>query len=270
MSRELALRIASGVVGLPLVILLVRAGPVTTGALLAVAAAVATSEYYRIVFGRVPALGWVGVVGATAVPIVGAVAPDLAPATVFAAAVVGTSMLAWTGCLLLGPRATAPEHAGHIVAGFLFTAGGFAALSVLRCGPGGAAWVLLVFAASWGNDAAAYFGGRLLGRHPISPVSPHKTWEGAVAGMVGGTAVLLVVRRWVPGLAVSGSVMLGILAGVAGPVGDFCKSLLKRAYQVKDSGHLIPGHGGLLDRVDAVLFNAVVVLVARSAVSTLS
>ena len=124
--------------------------------------------------------------------------------------------------------------------------------------PTGGGQALLV----WGNDTAAYFVGRSLGRHKLLPaVSPGKTWEGLLGGTVGGIAALLAVQGLLPqGLGVRDCLVLGLLTAIFGPLGDLSKSMLKRTYQVKDSGHLLPGHGGMLDRIDAVLFNAPVVL----------
>ena len=261
--REVALRIGSAVVLLPGVIWLIQRSVATSAFLFALAAAIATWEYYRLVFRVLPLVAWLGVLGAAAVPLASAIAP-MAPATVLATTAIALSMLAWASHLFVGPRERAPERVGHVLAGFLFTSAGFTALSILRAGSSGAAWVMVVLAASWGNDTIAYFGGRLFGRTRLSPISPHKTWEGAVAGLAGGTAILLVARSLIPlGLDTLDCVLLGFITGIAGPIGDLCKSMLKRAYDAKDSGHLIPGHGGVLDRIDSVLFNAMAVLLVR-------
>jgi phosphatidate cytidylyltransferase len=131
----------------------------------------------------------------------------------------------------------------------------------------GFAWVILAFVVSWLNDTLAYFAGRFFGKTPFYPkVSPKKTWEGfmggvagSVLGAIGTKATFLLVpqpssERFDLGWA--GCVGLGLGASVLGPLGDLAESMLKRAAGVKDSGHLIPGHGGLLDRIDALLFVA--------------
>lgn len=111
-----------------------------------------------------------------------------------------------------------------------------------------------VLVSVWGADTFAYAAGRLLGKHPLFPrVSPKKTWEGAAGGLVGAFAVLAGFKLAV--LAVLGwadVAVLALCAGVAGPLGDLTESLFKRAAGVKDSGRVLPGHGGVLDRVDAV------------------
>jgi phosphatidate cytidylyltransferase len=116
--------------------------------------------------------------------------------------------------------------------------------------------VLLAYAATWGNDTLAYFAGRALGRHQLYPrISPKKTWEGFAGGVLGSVLGALVVRFYfLPHLSAETCVILGLGASLLGPAGDLCESMLKRAAGVKDSGKLLPGHGGLLDRIDALLF----------------
>ena len=111
---------------------------------------------------------------------------------------------------------------------------------------------------TWANDTLAYFAGRFLGRHKLYPeVSPNKTWEGFFGGMVGSVVGMFIARAFFfPVFTVADCLVLGIVGGILGPIGDLCESMLKRAYGVKDSGRIIPGHGGILDRIDALLFNA--------------
>jgi phosphatidate cytidylyltransferase len=127
-----------------------------------------------------------------------------------------------------------------------------------RDAPHGRAWVLMAIALTFSNDTGAYFAGRGLGRHKLYPaVSPAKTVEGAIGGMLAGVLVMLGARAlFVPWLTVRDCLLAALVAGVIGPIGDLVESLIKRSFGVKDSGHLIPGHGGMLDRIDALLFAA--------------
>lgn len=131
----------------------------------------------------------------------------------------------------------------------------------------GFAWVILTFVSTWLNDTLAYFAGRFFGKHPLYPrVSPKKTWEGFLGGVLGSVLGALLVKAAflvlplpqgeVFRLSWAGCVGVGLGASVLGPLGDLCESMLKRSAGVKDSGRLIPGHGGLLDRIDALLFVA--------------
>jgi phosphatidate cytidylyltransferase len=140
----------------------------------------------------------------------------------------------------------------------VFYVGGLTALLGLlhRQLEDGPRWVLLALAATFANDTAAYFVGRAFGRHKLYPtISPGKTVEGAVGGVLGAIAALFLVRAtFFPILTAVDCVLLGLPASLLGPVGDLVESLLKRSAGVKDSGRLLPGHGGLLDRIDALLF----------------
>lgn len=120
----------------------------------------------------------------------------------------------------------------------------------------GAAATLLVVALVIVSDSMQYYSGRLLGRRALAPaISPKKTVEGAVGGLVFATIFFTVAAAWVfPGTTVVSRIVLGMVAVVLGIAGDLFESRLKRAAGVKDSSTLIPGHGGALDRIDALLF----------------
>jgi phosphatidate cytidylyltransferase len=116
-------------------------------------------------------------------------------------------------------------------------------------------WVLLAFSLTWIIDAVAYFVGRAFGRHKWWPrLSPKKTWEGLIGGSVAGIVAAPLLGAWWLHLDPWWCLLLGLLAAVAAPLGDLSVSLFKRMAQAKDSGNLIPGHGGLLDRMDSLLF----------------
>lgn len=131
-------------------------------------------------------------------------------------------------------------------------------LPLLRREPGGLAWIFLVLAISWLGDTGAYFAGRAFGKHKLyERISPKKTWEGVLGGVVAATAGTFVVRA--VGLLPLSNVevlALGPVLCVAGVVGDLAESMMKRSFDVKDSGWILPGHGGLLDRIDSLLFVA--------------
>jgi phosphatidate cytidylyltransferase len=116
--------------------------------------------------------------------------------------------------------------------------------------------IFFLYLVVWGGDAAAYYVGSLLGRHPLSPlVSPRKTVEGAVAGAAGSVVAALAARAWFfQPLRVGDAVLAGLLLAAVGILGDLVESMWKRGSGLKDSASLVPGHGGLLDRCDSLLF----------------
>jgi phosphatidate cytidylyltransferase len=133
---------------------------------------------------------------------------------------------------------------------------------ILRQMDGGhGGWVFLALFCTFASDSFAYLLGRLFGKHKMAPyISPNKSWEGAAAGVVGAMVVSVLVANFF-GLPLNNwqSAALGILISIFGQLGDLVKSLFKRNMQVKDSGHVLPGHGGFLDRMDSVAFTGVLV-----------
>ncbi|MGQ4806850.1 hypothetical protein NKDENANG_00186 [Candidatus Entotheonellaceae bacterium PAL068K] len=142
--------------------------------------------------------------------------------------------------------------------GVLFIGWSLSHLILLRHLETGKGYIFFLCGIVWLNDSAAMYVGKGLGRHQMAPViSPGKTWEGAIGGILGGLlAATLGARVFLPHLALWQSVLLGFLLALAAQISDLGESMLKRYTGVKDSGALIPGHGGLLDRIDGLLFAA--------------
>jgi phosphatidate cytidylyltransferase len=117
-------------------------------------------------------------------------------------------------------------------------------------------WLFFALSLNWVGDIAALYIGRMIGRHKLAPlVSPGKSWEGAAASMIASVAYgALYFPRLLPSVPLLEALGLAALANIAGQLGDLCESALKRGAGVKDSGTLLPGHGGWLDRVDSTLF----------------
>lgn len=124
-----------------------------------------------------------------------------------------------------------------------------------RGAPEGAGLIILSLALGWIADTAGYFAGRFLGKHKLyEAVSPKKTIEGAIGGLLGAVLSPVVAHFTIlPSLPLAHGVALGLVGGAVGQMGDLGESLLKRSTGIKDSGAIVPGHGGILDRVDAVL-----------------
>jgi len=152
-----------------------------------------------------------------------------------------------------------------IFAGILYVGWLLSYLVALRGLDDGRSWVFLAIFATFGSDSAAYFVGRTMGKNKLAPVvSPNKTWEGAAGGLIGGIIVSLFFLLPTPVRLTAfvnwwQIVILGLMISVFGQLGDLVESLLKRNTGVKDSGNLFPGHGGILDRMDSIVFAVVVV-----------
>lgn len=145
----------------------------------------------------------------------------------------------------------------RILLGLVWVALPLALLSTLRESHG-AAVLMILFVLIVVSDSAQYFSGRAFGRHKLAPViSPKKTIEGSIGGLVAATAIApWLGSLWLPGVPAVWMAVGGAAIAIAGMAGDLFESWLKRRAGVKDSGNLIPGHGGILDRIDAFLFAA--------------
>jgi phosphatidate cytidylyltransferase len=117
-------------------------------------------------------------------------------------------------------------------------------------------WLFFGLSLNWAGDIAALYVGRAFGRHKLAPeVSPGKSWEGAAASTVASVIYAAIYFQWLlPAVPLAGALGLTVIANIAGQLGDLCESAMKRGAGVKDSGTLLPGHGGWLDRVDSSLF----------------
>ncbi|MDP2920070.1 MAG: phosphatidate cytidylyltransferase [Dehalococcoidia bacterium] len=150
-------------------------------------------------------------------------------------------------------------------AGILYIGWLLGYIVALRHLDGGRDWVFFALFCTFGSDTAAFFIGRATGRHKLSPsISPAKTWEGAIGGVLGAVGISLLFLLDTPvslatQLSVWQAIMLAVLVSISGQLGDLVESLFKRNVGAKDSGKLIPGHGGILDRMDSVVFAVVVV-----------
>ncbi len=260
-QRNLAVRVATGLVLFPAAVWLAWTGGLTFAVTCAVAAAVAAAELLLMTEGRLGLLEAAGAAVAAAFPL----------GAWLALGGGGRQAIEWIGLGLAfgvmslltlalfrrGPIANASRAAGAVALAWLYCGLLVSTVTGLRL-RFGFGWVLLVFVMTWANDTFAYFAGRFFGRHKLwERVSPHKTWEGFAGGALGSVVGALAVRALLlDALPPWAALLAGAGAAVIGPLGDLAESMLKRAAGVKDSGRLIPGHGGLLDRIDALLFVA--------------
>jgi len=251
-------RIISGVVIAVVAVVIISRGGWLFFGLGVVLAFAGLNEFYRLVrrykpfplagfvgLGLMLAFAWLG----TPLALLGACA-----ATVALSALLG---------MLAGLKPGVTARIGVTALGALYAGLGFAFLLLMRrlalpeIPSFGRDMVLTVVFGTWAGDTVAYFAGKWFGATPMTPtLSPKKTWEGFAGGLI-GTVLLVVLIGLYTELDALQSVILGATIGVVGPVGDLFESLVKRDVQIKDSGRGIPGHGGVLDRFDALLWTAV-------------
>jgi len=257
--KNLALRVVSAVVLLPSAVWLTWIGGVPFALLAAVASGVMAYELVRM-FVPSGHGSWFGAVVAAAFPLSILTAPhgQLLPGWFPLAVAAATIVLLVLFLFGRAPVEEVPRGVGIVAFSWLYCGLLLTPLVGLRDHfPHGFGWVVLAFLATWGNDTLAYFAGHAFGKHKLFPrISPKKTWEGFIGGVAGsllGVSLVwwLLLRE---DLALGGALAIGAGASILGPLGDLAESLVKRAAGVKDSSSIIPGHGGLLDRVDALLF----------------
>jgi phosphatidate cytidylyltransferase len=129
----------------------------------------------------------------------------------------------------------------------------------------GLVWFFTLLAIVFSGDISAYLVGVLFGKHKINPrFSPKKTWEGSLGGLIGSLLAGYVSSHFLPQIQLNALLMTALCAGFIAQFGDFFESLIKRVAEVKDSGSLMPGHGGVLDRLDGVLFASPIILIVAS------
>jgi phosphatidate cytidylyltransferase len=246
-------RILVAVVLLPVVLGAAYLGGWWLFALVLVAAMISLHEYWLMARGLAP-LAPAGYVGAV-LALLGA---QLSGLGWMVGGALTTFALAFLLKAVSEARAAANAAISSTVMGALWIGGGLAFMLLLRDLPAhGRLALYTVLIAVWAGDTLAYFGGRLLGRHKMAPAtSPGKTWEGFVFGSAATIFVAFVALYKQDFLSIPQSIVLGVILAIVGPLGDLFESLLKRDAGVKDSGRLLGGHGGMLDRLDAFFFAA--------------
>lgn len=243
---------------LPFIIFLIWKGGGYFAGLVSVACLLALCEYFRIVFnpkGRTVS-GLILLLGLmTGLGIIWAAHKNSAELILGAMAL----NLMLSACFSLTQFKSDPvilENVAKQSQGIIYIPLFLSFLVLIRNGADGMAWVFLIIATVFAGDVGAFYAGRNLGWHKLCPsVSPGKTVEGAVGGLVGNLLVVGLFKCFfLTTLSWGGCILLALSMGIAGQVGDLFESEFKRFSGVKDSGVILPGHGGILDRIDALLF----------------
>lgn len=256
-TEKLLTRTTSGAIYALLIVACLFIGPFTTTLLVVCMAWLCCSEFFRMtrMGGRMPN------------EIYGLSAAILFPLAAYFRGVAGLAvvlllfLVAIAAWYVATPRAGIGDVAVSVF-GPIYTSFAFSAIVLVRVsdkGVHGALLTLGVMLSLWANDAVAYLVGSRIGSHKLAPrISPNKSWEGFWAGLAGSIAVWVVLAlAGVANIGVPLAAVVGLVVGIVGVVGDLFESRIKRGVGVKDSGNLIPGHGGLLDRSDSLLFGSI-------------
>ncbi len=212
-------------------------------------------EFYRMLSAKgFPCWGWLGVACGGALPLTFYVGGRANPGVV--AALVALSFI--VGLFARQELATSLQSVAFTLLGVFYVGWLLSYVLLLHLLIDGPYYVFYIFGVVWLGDAAALIAGTLIGRHKLAPsISPGKTIEGAVGGLLGSLCGATLGGLWLLGhFRLAQCIALGCMLAVLGQLGDLSESCLKRSAGVKDSGVLIPGHGGILDKVDGILFGA--------------
>jgi len=255
-------RVLTALVGIPVILAAIWWGAPWLTLLVALAVALGLAEFYRLTapgVGRLPI--FLGILWAVALALIGGIAESplgLLRASAWALLVGVFAALLWLIALYRGGKL--PLAAIYLLAGPLYLGFSLAhALALYHWGNDlaiGRGWLLFALFVTFASDTGAFFTGRAVGRHKMAPsISPGKTWEGAAGGfLLALLAALALAQALKLGLPFWQAGLIGAATAVAAQAGDLWESKLKRLSRVKDSGSIIPGHGGILDRLDSLVF----------------
>ncbi len=267
-------RILVGLVGIPATIALIYADARVFSAVIIPLTTLALLEFYKLAESKhaVPNKV-VGVIGSIALQIlfllytVSTTAQGAQIMVYLTVAAIGFVLLTLTAEMFRAEE-NALLNTSLTVFGVVYVTVCLSMLMMLRSnvnigGFDGASLTVTLFAGVWMCDSAAYFTGLAIGKHKLFPrVSPKKTWEGAIGGGIAAVLIVIGLFTWLmPTVPMIHAVVIGAIIAVFGPIGDLAESWLKRDAVVKDSSHIIPGHGGILDRFDSMLFVAPLVTI---------
>jgi phosphatidate cytidylyltransferase len=257
--RNLALRLLTAAIWVPFILWMLYAGPPWLFLLVtAIMCALAARELFRMIAPGDRLMMLLGL-PSTLVLFTVVALPEARPYAI--AALVALPLIAFSLSLARpGPTERAALQMGWMLAGPLYLGILFGTIADLYRHPSGGSWVVLALICGFFSDTGGYFVGQRWGKHALHPVSPKKTVEGSLGGlaaaMLGGVVAHFVI---LPQLPIPTMLALCFVATMLGQLGDLSESLIKRSVGVKDSGTILPGHGGVLDRSDAMLFSAATV-----------
>jgi phosphatidate cytidylyltransferase len=248
-------RWATGVIAVPILIMIIAYGSEGMFTLLiAFATLVGVAEYNRMVFGAGRSREKMETIAVALMILSSAAAGEkIIILAILSFAVMAVLML---NLLRISEEGLDMIRVGKVIMGIMYIPLLMSHFILIRQTSTGVLWIFFILVLAFSGDIAAYYVGRGIGRRKLLPeVSPGKTIEGTIGLVAGSIAGCLLFRQlFFPLLSVPHTVILGLVGSIAGQLGDLCESALKRAAGVKDSGAILPGHGGILDRLDCLMF----------------
>ena len=260
-------RVTSALLGFPLVVVILTFGnKYVVDIFLALVAMLGMQEYFNAVAKESKPVRWVGYLSCLSIALVHIVPQFLTEQlqrTILLIVIPLINLILFAQVIITDMKINFKDIA-YTLFGIIYVIGNILFISLLRGTEHGIILVWYAIISAWGTDIFAYIVGKRWGKHKFSKVSPKKSIEGCVAGIVGAVVIAMIYTFAINSIfnLEYSYVLIGIITtvlSIAGQLGDFAASSIKRYVDIKDYSNLIPGHGGILDRFDSILFNAVVV-----------
>ncbi|MDO5557170.1 MAG: phosphatidate cytidylyltransferase [Clostridia bacterium] len=253
-------RIISAAIGLPLILLVLFIGnKYLMDIVISVTSIICLYEFYKAFSKKVKPIKWIGYVFAVSIMFI-----HLLPQNFLAEIYIGMLLLAiliaFIQCVVSKMKYNILDIAVTFI-GIMYVVLSLSFISLISGMNNGNVYIWIVFIIPWMTDTFAYFIGKRIGKHKISTISPKKSWEGAIGGLLGaviGMSIYLFIINRITQVEIHyiSVIICTLLISIISQIGDFAASTIKRYVEVKDFGNLLPGHGGLLDRIDSIIFCA--------------
>ena len=253
-------RITSGLLGFPLVVIIFLIGnKYIVDVLLTIVAILAIDEYFKAVSKICKPINWVGYLSCISISLIHVIPPENLSIVITLS--IPTILLILFSTVIATDMKTNFKDVAYTFLGIFYIVFFTMFIAFINGMKDGNILVWYVIIAAWGTDIFAYFIGKHFGKHKFSKVSPKKSIEGCIAGTIGAVVMMLIYTYfantyWGVSYSYGYIALIGVILSLIGQIGDFTASSIKRYVDIKDFSNLIPGHGGMLDRIDSLLFLA--------------
>jgi len=252
-------RITSALLGFPLVVIVLTFGnKYVVDVFLAVIAMLGMQEYFNAISKDSKPVRWIGYISCLFIAVIHIIQPYIQISQVLMMAIPALMLILFSQVILTNMKTTFKDIA-YTLFGILYVIGCISFIALLRGIDNGRILIWYAIIAAWGTDTFAYLIGKKFGKHKINKISPKKSIEGSIAGIIGAVIIALIYTYTINNIYnLQYSYMfisvITVILSILGQIGDFAASSIKRYVDVKDYSNLIPGHGGMLDRIDSLMF----------------